>query len=95
MICTMIVTGVDGGDLPTGYKTIGDEILYDEAWMRRQNYSSVVRSKRAMYVETSEIRGLRIRGSEAGWGKAWKSEVKDYGIGSKMGQKTTAFSGNR
>ena len=82
-------TGVAETRVPEMFnKTVGDEVLYDEAWMRRQNYSSV--SKRAMYVEKSGIRGLRS--SEAGWWNAWKSEVKDYGIRSKVGQKTTAFS---
>lgn len=29
---TLIVTEVDKLDLPTGYKTVGDGIVYDEAW---------------------------------------------------------------
>ena len=29
---TLIVTGVDGGDLPTGHKTVGDGRVNDEAW---------------------------------------------------------------
>ena len=31
-LSTLIVTGVDGGDLPTGHKTVGDGIVNDEAW---------------------------------------------------------------
>ena len=75
----MIVTGVDGGDLPTGHKPVGDGIVYDEAWDETAELI-VSNEVKEDEVEKSEIRGVRIRSSEVGGGKAGKSEVEDCGI---------------
>ncbi len=72
----MIVTGVDGGDLPTGHKTVGDGIVYDEAWDETAELL-VSNEVNEGEVEKSGIRGVRVRSSEAGGGKAGKREVED------------------
>ncbi len=70
----MFITGVYGGDLPTG-------ILYDEAWDETAELL-VNNEVKEGEVGKSEIRGVRIRSNEVEGGKAGKSEVEDCVIGS-------------
>ena len=63
VVCTGYSTGVDGGDLPTGHKTVGDVIVYDEAWDETAELL-VSNEVNEGEDEKSEIRGVRIRGSE-------------------------------
>ena len=71
-LSTLIVTEVDGGDLPTGHKTVGDWIVYDEAWDETAELF-VSNEVKEGEVEKSEIHGVRIRINKWDWVKLnWK-----------------------
>ena len=73
-LSTLIVTGVDDGGLPTSYKSVGDGIVYDEAWDETAELliSDEVRKSE---VEKSGIGGAKIKSSEVGEGQVQGSEV--------------------
>ena len=65
----LIVTGVDGGELQTSHKAVGDGIVYDEAWDEKAELlvSNEVKERE---VEKSEILGMGISSNEVRGGKA-------------------------
>ena len=73
-ISTLILTGVDHGGLPTGYKSVGDGIVYDQAWDETAELliSDEVRKSE---VEQSGIGGGKIKSSEVGEGQLQGIEV--------------------
>ena len=73
-LSTLIVTGVDDGSLPTGYKSVGDGIVYDEAWDETAELLISDEVKESE-VEKSGIGGGKIKSSEVGEGQVQGNEV--------------------
>ena len=74
---TLIVTEVDGGDLPVAYKTFRDGIVYDETW--DETAELVVNNEvKEGELEKRKIRGVRIRIRKMGEAKTGESEVEDF-----------------
>ncbi len=63
-LSTLIVTGVDDGSLPTGYKSVRDRIGYDEAW-----------DETGELLISDEVRKSKLEKSGIGVGKIKSSEV--------------------
>ena len=53
-LSTLVVTGVNKADPPTGYKSAGDEIVYNEVWDRTAE------------VEESEVEESKVIEGEVG-----------------------------
>ena len=57
----LIVTGVDDGGLPTGYRFVGDRIVHDEAW-----------DETAELLISDEVKESEVEKSEIGGGERKK-----------------------
>lgn len=62
----LIVTGVNDGGAPTGYKSVGDGIVYDEAWDETAELLNSDEGKKESEVETSGIARGEKKHSELG-----------------------------
>ena len=70
---TLIVTGVDDGDLSTGYKSLGDGIAYDEEWNETAELL-ISDEVNESDVENSGMSGGKIKSSEVGGSEAKTNE---------------------
>ena len=82
----MIVRGIDDRGLLTGYRSVGDEIVNDEAWNETTellNGDNV----RNIDVENSGICDGKIKSSEIGEGQVQGSQIEESEVGvSKLGE---------
>lgn len=67
-LSTLIATEGEKGNLPTGYKSLGNGIVYDEAW-----------DETAKLLNIDEVEGA-IKSREAEDGRLGKSDVKESEI---------------
>ncbi len=82
----MIVRGIDDRGLPTGYRSVGDEIMNDKAWNETTellNGDNV----RNIDVENSGICDGKIKSSEVGEGQVQGSHKYEIEVGvSELGE---------
>ncbi len=82
----LIITGVDDGCLPTDYKSVGDGIVYYQAWDETAELLISDEAWKRM-VEMSGINRGKIKSREVGKGKVQRSEVGESEVGeSEVGE---------
>ena len=75
-LSTLIVTRVDDGGLSTGYKSVGDGIVYDESW-----------DVTAELLISDEVKKSEVKKSGIGGGKINSSEIGEVQVqGNEVGE---------
>ena len=85
-LSTLIVTRVDKGGLPIGYKSLGNGIVYDKAWDETAELLVINEVKEsskekigisADKIKSSEVGEGQVEGSEVGESEVAKSETEE------------------